>query len=70
MKKLGLLIVGATLALAVFGQEDHDKTISRVDKLLDKQLKNENIYNLFLSLYSPSADFEWHMAKGKFKDGD
>ncbi|SEI89577.1 CubicO group peptidase, beta-lactamase class C family [Cyclobacterium xiamenense] len=70
MKKLGLLIIGVILAIAVLAQEDHEKTISRVDKLLDKQLKNENIHNLFLTLYSPSADFEWHTAKGKFKDGE
>lgn len=70
MKKLGLLIVGITIAIAVLAQEDHDKTISRVDKLLDKHLKNENIHNLFLSLYSPSAGFELHTAKGKFKDGE
>ena len=69
MKKLGLLIVGATMAITVLAQEDLDKTIRRVDKLLEKELKNENIHNLFLSLYSPSKDFEWHTAKGKFNDG-
>ena len=58
-----------TSTIALLAQENQDKVIQKIDRLLEKELKKENVHNVFLSLYSPTDDFEWHMAKGTFKDG-
>lgn len=69
MKKLATILIYLTSAIALLAQENQDKVIQRIDRLLEKELKKENVHNVFLSLYSPTDDFEWHMAKGTFKDG-
>lgn len=50
-------------------QHKQEKIIKKIDKLIDKQLKKKDIHNVYLSVYSPSKQFEWHTAKGNFKDG-
>lgn len=69
MNKLGLLLIGITLATALYAQNNHDRVIKSLDQLLEQELKKEEIHNVFMSIYSPSKDFEWHMAKGTFQDG-
>ncbi len=69
MKKLVLLLFSITIANALFAQKDHEKTIKRLDQLIEKELKMENVHNVFMSVYSPSNDFEWHTARGTFRDG-
>ncbi|GAB4246312.1 MAG: serine hydrolase domain-containing protein [Ekhidna sp.] len=61
---LGLGLVGSALA-----QDQRDSVIYAIDQLLEEELKKENVKNVFLSLYSPSRNFEWSTAKGFFKDG-
>ncbi|MAY83525.1 MAG: serine hydrolase [Flavobacteriales bacterium] len=53
----------------VLAQNRQEKVIKKIDKLLEKQLKQKDIHNVYLSLYSPSKNFEWQTAKGVFKDG-
>ncbi|UTW64738.1 beta-lactamase family protein [bacterium SCSIO 12741] len=53
----------------LMGQSNQDKVLQRIDRLLERELKKKDVHNVYLSLYSPSKDFEWHSAKGTFKDG-
>ena len=70
MKNRNLLILlGLGMVCTVFAQYKRDTAIGTIDHLLEEELKKENIHNVFLSLYSPSRNLEWHSAKGKFKDG-
>jgi len=69
MKNLASLLISLISATAVPAQDHHENATRKIDQLLDKKLKEKNIHNAFLSLYSPSHDFEWHAAKGSFRDG-
>lgn len=70
MKKISLLVLlslGTTYS--ILAQDKRDTVIETIDHLLKEELRKENIHNVFLSLHSPSREFEWHTVKGKFNDG-
>lgn len=69
MKKLFLLIAGIANVCTITAQENHDKVVKGMNQLLSNELKKENVHNVFMSVYAPSRDFEWHVAKGSFKNG-
>jgi len=69
MNKIGLLLMGIILTTSLCAQNNHDKVIKSLEQLIREELKKEEIHNVFMSVYSPSNNFEWHMAKGTFKDG-
>ncbi len=69
MKKLTLLIFSLTVATLLIAQNNHQKVIKKLDRLLEKELKKEGVNNVFMSIYSPSKNFEWHDAKGSYMDG-
>ncbi len=52
------------------GAQDVSETFKRTEKLLHKELKKKNIYNAFLSVYSPSKQIDWRFVEGEFKDGE
>ena len=68
MKKLGLLLIGITVVTSLMAQDSRDGVIGKLDIRLERELQKETIHNAFLSVYSPSRDFEYHIAKGAFKD--
>jgi len=70
MKKLSLLFIGMAIATSLIAQSNRDLVINKIDLLLERELEKEHIQNVFLSLYSPSRNFEWHAAKGQFKNGN
>ena len=69
MKKLNLLLLGLIITVSLTAQTHRGTLIAKVDQMLESALEKEHVYNAFLSIYSPSKDFEWHVAKGAFKDG-
>ncbi|WP_424961828.1 serine hydrolase domain-containing protein [Ekhidna sp.] len=69
MKKFVSLIIGIVLNTSLFAQNNHEMVIKTIDQLLEKELEKENVHNVLLSIYAPANDFEWHAAKGNFKDG-
>jgi D-alanyl-D-alanine carboxypeptidase len=69
MKNLVSLLISMISATAVPAQDHHEKATRKIDQLLEKELKKKNVYNVFMSVYSPCHDFEWHSAKGSFLDG-
>ncbi len=69
MKNYSLLALFTLVCAVLIAQNNQDKVINRIDRLLYKELKKDQINNIFLSVYSPSKNFEWNAAKGKFKDG-
>ncbi|HBH23524.1 MAG TPA: serine hydrolase [Cytophagales bacterium] len=69
MKNIVSLIISVTVVITLFAQDKHDKVISSINQHLDQALEKENIHNVYLSIYSPSKKFEWHTARGEFKDG-
>ena len=69
MKKTIIIVfVILGMAYSVKSQDSRDIVIDTIDQLLENKLQKESIHNVFLSIYSPSRDFEWHSAKGKFND--
>lgn len=68
-KTITLLLIGFGMACSVLAQGHHQNIGQRVEQLLELELKKSNVHNVFLSVYSPSHNFEWHSAKGSFKDG-
>jgi CubicO group peptidase (beta-lactamase class C family) len=69
MKKYSIVILGLLFSGSLIAQNNHTTVIKTIDKLLKKELKKDKVNNVFLSIYSPAKNFEWHAAKGKFKDG-
>ncbi|NQZ76688.1 MAG: beta-lactamase family protein [Ekhidna sp.] len=57
------------MVCSLLAQEKQNTVIYTIDFLLEEELRKENVKNVFLSLYSPSRNFEWSTAKGSFKDG-
>ena len=68
-KTILLLLLGLEMVCSVLAQDKRDTVIYTIDHLLEEELRKENVKNVFLSLYSPSRNFEWSTAKGFFKDG-
>ena len=69
MKKTSIIVfVILGMAFSVIAQDNRDIVIDTIDQLLENELQKESMHNIFLSIYSPSRDFEWHGAKGKFND--
>jgi len=69
MKNIVSLIIALKVTSTLFAQAEHDKVISGLNPHLNQVLEKENIHNVYLSVYSPSNNFEWHSAKGHFNDG-
>ncbi len=69
MKKSSILLICVLSASLLFAQKNEPKVIKRIDQLIEKELRKSTIHNAYLSVYSPSKNFEWHTAKGEFKDG-
>ena len=69
MKIVNKVLLSFMFSTSLIAQENHDQVINKIDKLVEKQLKREEIHNVFLSLYSPSRDIEWHSANGAFCNG-
>jgi CubicO group peptidase (beta-lactamase class C family) len=70
MKKMLSFLMTLMLIAPLMAKSNQEKVIEKIDKLLEKQLKQKDIHNVYLSVYSPSKNFEWHTAKGTFKDGE
>ena len=68
-KTILLLLLGLGMVGSVLAQDKRDTVIYTIDHFLEEELRKENVKNVFLSLYSPSRNFEWSTAKGSFKDG-
>ena len=68
-KTILLLFLGLGMVGSVLAQDKRDTVIYTIDHFLEEELRKENVKNVFLSLYSPSRNFEWSTAKGSFKDG-
>ncbi len=69
MKKFSFLMSCLILSTNLISQNSHNKVINRIDRLVEKEQKNDRLKNIFLSIYSPTENFEWHTAAGEFKDG-
>lgn len=50
--------------------QDFSKARKRTEKLFRKELKNKDVHNAFLSVYSPSKNIDWSFAGGTFTDGE
>ncbi|MEQ8909632.1 MAG: serine hydrolase domain-containing protein [Vicingaceae bacterium] len=69
MKSAIYLLFTLFLSSLIMAQSKQEKVIRKLDKLIEKQLKQKEIHNVYLSVYSSSKNFEWQAAKGTFKDG-
>lgn len=69
MKKSPSLLLAFLISISLWSQQSHEKVSKRLHKLMEKELKKADIHNVYLSVYSPSKDFNWHAAKGQFQDG-
>ena len=69
MKKLSFLFTSIVITTSLFAQANQEYVIEKINQLIEKELEKENIHNVFLSLYSPSRDFEWSSARGSFRGG-
>ncbi|MGB0391580.1 MAG: serine hydrolase domain-containing protein [Salibacteraceae bacterium] len=69
MKKVGMMLFSFIITGGLLAQNKNEKVFARIDNLLKNELKKKNIFNAYLSFYSPSNNYEWHCAKGDFKNG-
>ncbi len=69
MRKYLSLFVAVLFTFSVQAQ-DFSKARKRTEILFRKELKNKDVHNAFLSVYSPSKNIDWSFANGTFKNGE
>ena len=50
--------------------QDFSKAKELTEELFYEELKNEEVHNAFLSVYSPSKNIDWNFADGTFRNGN
>ncbi|MDD3742398.1 MAG: serine hydrolase [Lentimicrobiaceae bacterium] len=64
-----LFLFAIVLSAFSLQAQDFSKARQHAENLLREELKNEDVRNAFLSVYSPSKNIDWNFVGGKFAEG-